>query len=260
MEGSGAVWSKLQDGWLIPASREQYPKVLKWVWAEVVVGIIACSPFYILETKRECYRCHELTTIVALGVRSGFEFADPNEYSVQGDYFEFFESNDLSVYSLDDFPMVIRPYIAKVYGATLNKANYPILSNRCQKCNHLFGQRTIYQTLMREQKHPITYWEIDADFDFAFFNEGPDEWASDDYRVTIKLDEVRKLPETIWRADSSIEFENFYNLDTGRIDLNVPYEEKDIAKTLGARWDPERKQWYLPPTVLDISVFSRWLQ
>ncbi len=27
----------------------------------------------------------------------------------------------------------------------------------------------------------------------------------------------------------------------GRIYLNVPYEEKDEAKKLGARWDPGRK-------------------
>ena len=28
--------------------------------------------------------------------------------------------------------------------------------------------------------------------------------------------------------------------------LNVPYIEKDEAKNLGARWDPQRKKWYAP--------------
>jgi len=34
-----------------------------------------------------------------------------------------------------------------------------------------------------------------------------------------------------------------------RIYLNVPYEEKDAAKKLGARWDPEQRKWYVPPTM-----------
>lgn len=29
-----------------------------------------------------------------------------------------------------------------------------------------------------------------------------------------------------------------------RIDLKVPFAEKDEAKQLGARWDGERKVWY----------------
>jgi hypothetical protein len=29
-----------------------------------------------------------------------------------------------------------------------------------------------------------------------------------------------------------------------RIDLNVPYSEKDYAKSKGARWDPVKKTWY----------------
>lgn len=28
--------------------------------------------------------------------------------------------------------------------------------------------------------------------------------------------------------------------------IKIPYEEKDAAKALGARWNPERKQWYIP--------------
>jgi hypothetical protein len=41
------------------------------------------------------------------------------------------------------------------------------------------------------------------------------------------------------------------------MDLNVPYEEKDAAKALGARWDPTRRTWYVPAGV-DINKFARW--
>ena len=40
--------------------------------------------------------------------------------------------------------------------------------------------------------------------------------------------------------------------------LKVPFAEKDEAKALGARWNGERKSWYVPdgkPT----EAFERWL-
>ncbi|HLO68941.1 MAG TPA: DUF5710 domain-containing protein [Holophaga sp.] len=40
--------------------------------------------------------------------------------------------------------------------------------------------------------------------------------------------------------------------------LTVPCAEKDDAKRLGARWDPQRKAWYVP-SGKDSTPFSRWL-
>ena len=43
-----------------------------------------------------------------------------------------------------------------------------------------------------------------------------------------------------------------------RIDLAVPYAEKDEAKALGARWDPARKRWYVNDPK-DPEAFARWM-
>lgn len=43
-----------------------------------------------------------------------------------------------------------------------------------------------------------------------------------------------------------------------RIDLYVPFEEKDEAKQHGARWDATLKVWYIPHGV-DLAAFQRWL-
>lgn len=40
--------------------------------------------------------------------------------------------------------------------------------------------------------------------------------------------------------------------------LHVPYEDKELAKKLGARWDRERKQWYAPAGI-DLEPLSPWL-
>lgn len=43
----------------------------------------------------------------------------------------------------------------------------------------------------------------------------------------------------------------------GRIYLNVPFDEKDDAKRLGARWDAQKRSWYLLEPD-DLSQFVRW--
>lgn len=43
-----------------------------------------------------------------------------------------------------------------------------------------------------------------------------------------------------------------------KLDLDVPFSEKDAAKALGARWDGERKTWYIPESIPS-SGFEKWL-
>lgn len=46
-----------------------------------------------------------------------------------------------------------------------------------------------------------------------------------------------------------------------RVFLDVPFEEKDKVKRLGARWDPTARRWFLVGDVegVDVDVFGRWL-
>ena len=39
--------------------------------------------------------------------------------------------------------------------------------------------------------------------------------------------------------------------------LNCPYSEKDLVKSLGARWDADARKWYVPGE-LDTKQFKRW--
>jgi len=40
--------------------------------------------------------------------------------------------------------------------------------------------------------------------------------------------------------------------------LNVPFKEKDEAKSHGARWNPAAKHWYIPEGV-DDAPFAKWM-
>lgn len=42
-----------------------------------------------------------------------------------------------------------------------------------------------------------------------------------------------------------------------RMNLKVPFAEKDEAKKLGARWDPARKLWYIDDKA-DVAAFHKW--
>jgi hypothetical protein len=43
-----------------------------------------------------------------------------------------------------------------------------------------------------------------------------------------------------------------------RIDLDVPFRDKDAARRLGARWDADARRWFVPAS-LDPTPFARWL-
>ena len=45
---------------------------------------------------------------------------------------------------------------------------------------------------------------------------------------------------------------------TTNINLKVPFNEKDQAKSLGARWNAEAKLWYVPQGV-EAAPFEKWL-
>lgn len=41
--------------------------------------------------------------------------------------------------------------------------------------------------------------------------------------------------------------------------LEVPFAEKDAAKALGARWNPEAKKWFVPEGV-EQEKFTKWIK
>ncbi len=41
--------------------------------------------------------------------------------------------------------------------------------------------------------------------------------------------------------------------------LEVPFAEKDQAKSLGAKWNPELKKWFIPEGV-EKENFAKWIK
>ena len=67
------------------------------------------------------------------------------------------------------------------------------------------------------------------------------------------------MRQTLERAYDALHSIEQPDLDlSSRTYIHCPYSEKDAAKALGAKWDPQRRQWFVPVGV-PVAPFSRWI-
>ena len=78
---------------------------------------------------------------------------------------------------------------------------------------------------------------------------------------------IRRLVELTGKdrkyfASSTVEVlsEIYENLVSNgeRTYIDVPYKDKDIVKLIGARYDGDKKQWYIPQGI-DLKLFGKWM-
>jgi len=69
--------------------------------------------------------------------------------------------------------------------------------------------------------------------------------------------QVDGYPGAVYKSfKTEEEAEEFMNTPVKeRIYLNVPYEEKDHVKSLGARWDPAKKKWWVQDMKADLEIY-----
>lgn len=101
--------------------------------------------------------------------------------------------------------------------------------------------------------------ERSAESDIAKEVENQQEQNNLEEQVEVELEEVVKTNEAQVGLPPSQEneTETEANIATKNTYLYVPFEEKDEAKALGAKWDKENKSWYAPQGS-DLDSFSRW--
>ena len=70
----------------------------------------------------------------------------------------------------------------------------------------------------------------------------------------LPLAQTRRLEHKSWFAAERFRA----TLQPCGIDLDVPYGQRNLAKTLGARWDTQRKVWSVG-LFKHLTPFKRWL-
>lgn len=74
--------------------------------------------------------------------------------------------------------------------------------------------------------------------------------------ATIDPDDIDAMIEKEFSVPRTVSDQR--EVATERVDLNVPYSEKNAAKQAGARWDKVEKTWYAPAGS-DLTAMSQWL-
>jgi|SRR3989304_1731315 len=77
----------------------------------------------------------------------------------------------------------------------------------------------------------------------------PPNFSSELLGVVLSCHSEPTPPLAIW---------SYQLIQAVRIYLNVPYSEKECAKSFGARWDADRKSWCVPEGA-SLARFERWL-
>jgi putative DNA primase/helicase len=77
-----------------------------------------------------------------------------------------------------------------------------------------------------------------------------------DYVLGFDRERSKKVEREGWGTGGDTTTAN--RESPNRLYINVPFEEKEAAKALGAKWDGGEKSWYVPPGV-NPEAFGKWI-
>lgn len=80
-----------------------------------------------------------------------------------------------------------------------------------------------------------------------------------DINSGIAVMEAAMSAQEVARAQDQVKYDFISVHDEGKIFLNVPFEENEKIKRLGAKFDPVSKRWYIIDGVDAQADFAEWL-
>lgn len=143
-KSKGAFWDKEEKTWFIPDHKD-IDCFIQWIDQDQI-SIIVKTPFYIALNTKTCYKCAEITPVIALAAEQ-FYFLDHEDNDDGDDIEEWAFSDDFSFFSM---PSYLNNEIA-----SLLKEKYPhyklgysrtagdkYWANHCIHCGHC--RETLY--------------------------------------------------------------------------------------------------------------------
>lgn len=141
-KSKGAFWDTEYKTWYVPAHKD-YNDFIKWIDTGKF-SIIGKKPFYVAHNKRACWKCSELTEVIALASNRFYELDyvnidDENDSSqkwFEQDYFSFFSTPEYIDKEIIELIQQKFPFYKFGYSKTINGKYW---ANHCQSCNALQG-------------------------------------------------------------------------------------------------------------------------
>lgn len=147
----GARWNPKVKKWYADVFekdsewREDYVKFAKWILGNSDSVIVANEYLHILETIRECWKCHRKTCVIGLGIGEYIhvyrDFSVSIEYDVCEDYFDQ-EVHLAWVDKEDDIPPKLLRYLKEHYSVRTGYSKFCngyTFANHCDCCGALQG-------------------------------------------------------------------------------------------------------------------------
>lgn len=140
----GARWNPRIKKWYVDTSREQYIKFAKWILRDTDDAIIATDHIFVIEGEQPCWKCHQSTRVVGLGVSEYIHIFDAGD----GPQYEGVEDDpdkELHLAWVDReecVPPKLRKYLMEKYSV---KTGYSktlqgkCFANHCDHCGALQG-------------------------------------------------------------------------------------------------------------------------
>ncbi len=176
-KSKGAFWDTDSKTWYVP-KHKNYNDFIQWIDNEKF-SIIAKKPFHIALNKRECWKCNEITDIVALASNNFYEFDYTNEDDddnmtkewLKQDYFTFFSTPEYIDKEIIDLIQERFPFYKYGYSKTINRKYW---ANHCQNCNALQGDffnhnepGGAFSPMSIEECKEITLIEVPSKYDLT---------------------------------------------------------------------------------------------
>ena len=143
----GARWNPKIKKWYITGGNENYELFAKWILGNRDEAIIANEYLHIIETVRECWKCHKQTRVIGLGVgecvRIYRDFDDSIEYEVYEDYIEPGAEVHLAwTENEKNIPPKLLRYLKEHYSVRIGYSKFCggfTFANHCDHCGMLQG-------------------------------------------------------------------------------------------------------------------------
>lgn len=140
----GAKWNPSAKKWYVE-KKEDYPKFWDWILNDGL--IVVCDHIYLLEGKRNCFKCGKETKVIGFGVEEFFLWDDYDDND--NPLYEYRNENEINIVgTIDNLPHYILEYVQSKYNYKMKYSNttkQTAMSNCCEHCNSLQGSFFLFE-------------------------------------------------------------------------------------------------------------------
>ena len=161
----GAKWNANVKKWYIDVETEHYIKFAKWILKDTDEAIIAREYVYIIEGVQKCWKCHQNTQVIGLGISEYINiYGDPDHPQV-----EYYDDDELHLAWVDDeadIPPKLLKYLKGKYSVKMGYSKTledMCFANHCDCCGALQGNYFLFYEFV------FNFYVLFFVFFFSFF-------------------------------------------------------------------------------------------